>query len=95
MLAYRLERVSLSKSSEFYVCAPVLLTVSDTVTYNISMNDRIKKWLVLGIVSSIISGMFWFVYSLSGSIVLTIGITTGVCINIVGILYMLGKRKKS
>ena len=61
----------------------------------ISISYRIKYFFVLGIVSSIISGMFWFVYSFTENIVATLGITTGVCISTVGILYMLSKRKNS
>ena len=63
--------------------------------WNISMSYRIKYFFVLGIVSSIISGMFWFVYSFTENIVGSIGITAGVSISMFGILYKLGQIKKS
>jgi hypothetical protein len=53
------------------------------------MNDRLNNLFVLCIVSSIITGVFWFVYGSTENIVAT----TGVCISTVGILYMLSKRK--
>ena len=59
------------------------------------MNNRTKKWLVPCIAGGVINGLFWFVYSFTENIVAAIGITAGVSINTLSILYMLGKRKKS
>ena len=55
------------------------------------MSDRAKKWIVGGI----INGVFWFIYSFTENIVGSIGITAGVSISTLGMLYMLGKRKTS
>ena len=51
------------------------------------------RLLVWGIAAGIINGMFWFIYSMTGNIVGSIGITAGACISVTGILYMLGQRK--
>ena len=59
------------------------------------MSDRAKHWIVGGIAGGIINGVFWLIYSFTENILATLGITTGVCISTVGILYMLGKRKRS
>ena len=58
------------------------------------MNDRTKKWIVGGIAGGAINGVFWFVYSFTDNIVGSIGITAGVSISILGILYWLGKIDK-
>ena len=57
------------------------------------MNNRNKKWLVGCIAGGIINGVFWFVYSFTENIVGSIGITAGVSISTLGILYMLGQIK--
>ena len=59
------------------------------------MSDRAKHWIVGGIAGGIINGVFWFVYSFTENIVGSIGITAGVSISTLGMLYMLGKRKTS
>ena len=59
------------------------------------MNDRNKKWLVGCIAAGIINAVFLFVYSFTENIVGSIGITAGVSISTLGMLYMLGKRKTS
>jgi len=59
------------------------------------MSDRAKKWIVGGIAGGIINGVFWFIYSFTENIVGSIGITAGVSISTLGMLYMLGKRKTS
>ena len=59
------------------------------------MNDRIKKYWVLGIVSSIGYGVFWFVHTFTENIVGSISITACAGIGIASILYILGKAKKS
>ena len=57
------------------------------------MSDRAKKWLVGCIAAGIINGVFWFVYSFTENIVGSIGITAGVSISTLGILYRLGQIK--
>ena len=59
------------------------------------MSDRAKKWIVGCIAGGIINGVFWFIYSFTENIVGSIGITAGVSISTLGMLYMLGKRKTS
>ena len=59
------------------------------------MSDRTKNWIVGGIAGGIINGVFWFAYSFTENIVGSIGITAGVSISTLGMLYMLGKRKTS
>ena len=51
------------------------------------------KLLVSGIAAGISNGMFWFIYSMTGNIVFSIGITAGASIGIIATLKMLGKRK--
>ena len=59
------------------------------------MSDRAKNWIVGGIVGGIINGVFWLIYSFTENIVGSIGITAGVSISTLGMLYMLCKRKTS
>ena len=59
------------------------------------MSDRANTWIVGCIAGGIINGVFWFIYSFTENIVGSIGITAGVSISTLGMLYMLGKRKTS
>ena len=62
------------------------------------MNDKIKRFAVCGIAGAFINRVFWFVYTHTGNIVASIGITAGVSIVVFSFLYKLGaiaKRQNS
>ena len=51
------------------------------------------KLIVGCIVGAFINGVFWFLYSMTGNIVPSMGIIAVVCIGIIATLKTLGKRK--
>ena len=59
------------------------------------MNLRASNWIIGGVVAGCINGLFWFVYSISDSILGSIGITAAIAIGTLGFLYRLGKQTRN
>ena len=57
--------------------------------------NRGKTWLGVGFFVVSTQTAFWVLYSTTGNMVGSIGVTAGISISLSGILYMLGKIKQS